>query len=281
MAVYAIGDVQGCYQELLELLALIDFDERRDRLWFTGDLVNRGPASLSTLRFVRALGERAVTVLGNHDLHLLAVATGARPVHRRDTFQDVLAAPDRQVLLNWLTNLPLLHHDPRLNFTLVHAGLYPCWTLALAQRLAREAEAVLRGEDQHTFLHAMYGNLPPVWSDDLKGHNRVRFVINCFTRMRYLNGQGHLDFEENGPPGTQAKGLLPWYKVTNRADGGLRLVFGHWSTATLGDPISEPVYPLDTGCVWGGSLTAMRLGKEVAYFRVPCPGTVTPQNLPR
>lgn len=271
MAVYAIGDIQGCFDELQALLDKIGFDPAHDRLWFTGDLVNRGPKSLETLRFVKSLGDRAVTVLGNHDLHLLAVAYGLKD----DTAEDldrILAAPDRDELIDWLRHRPLLHHDSELGYTLVHAGLPPSWDLAKAQALAGEVESVLRGPDCRAFLENMYGNEPEQWSDDLTGWDRLRFIVNCFTRMRFCDNDGRLELQEKGPPGSQPAPYRPWFAVPNRASADLKIVFGHWST--LG-PCAEPnVFPLDTGCLWGGSLTALRLDGE--RITLPCPGARRP-----
>ncbi|HWP94996.1 MAG TPA: symmetrical bis(5'-nucleosyl)-tetraphosphatase [Gammaproteobacteria bacterium] len=268
MAVYAIGDIQGCHDELRALLARLDFDPQRDRLWFTGDLVNRGPHSLAVLRFVKALGERAVTVLGNHDLHLLAVAAGARPLKARDTFGDVLAAPDREPLLEWLRHRPLLHHDESLGWTLVHAGLPPQWDLAQARACAAELEAVLRGPHWREFLHEMYGNEPDRWSDTLTGKARLRFIVNAFTRLRYCSADGRLDLATKLAPGSQPEGFMPWFEVPGRASAVLRIVFGHWST--LGPVTAPNLLPLDTGCVWGGALTARRLDGDGATVAVAC-----------
>jgi bis(5'-nucleosyl)-tetraphosphatase (symmetrical) len=258
MAVYAIGDLQGCLDPLRRLLERLRFDAARDRLWFTGDLVNRGPASLATLRFVHALGNSAVTVLGNHDLHLLATAwAGSRPRKKRDTIDDILAAPDRDELLEWLRNRPLLHHDPRVGFTMVHAGLAPQWDLADARAAAAELEAVLGGPRVVDFLRAMYGSLPDRWSGELEGVDRLRFIVNAFTRMRYLRTDGSLDLDHSEAPSRAPSDLIPWFLFPGRRSAGLRLVFGHWST--LGALEHDGAFGLDTGCVWGGRLTALRL----------------------
>ena len=270
MAVYAIGDVQGCYDELKALLELIRFDPAKDTLWFTGDLVNRGPASLQALRAVRDLGDSAVTVLGNHDLHLLAVAEGSAPFHKSDTLDEILNAPDREELLAWLRQQPLMHHDAALNYTLVHAGLPPQWGLAEAQACASEVEAVLRGDDYRVFFQHMYGNQPDVWRDDLTGWDRLRFITNSFTRLRYCNADGRFNFRAKGEPGTQPKGDMPWFEVPGRKNQALRVVFGHWST--LGLHRGDNVISLDTGCLWGEQLTAARLGGDGAIFCVECPG---------
>ena len=274
MAVYAIGDVQGCYDELKALLALIRFDPVKDTLWFTGDLVNRGPASLQTLRAVRELGQSAVTVLGNHDLHLLAVAEGCAPFHKSDTLEGILNAPDRDELLAWLRQQPLMHHDAALNYTLVHAGLPPQWDLAEAQACAREVETVLRGDDYREFFQHMYGNTPDQWRDDLTGWDRLRFITNSFTRLRFCDAQGRFDFQAKGEPGTQPEGYLPWFEVPGRRSEDLRVVFGHWST--LGLRREHNLLSLDTGCLWGEQLTAIHLGVDTAVYCVECAGYQRP-----
>ncbi len=270
MATYAIGDVQGCLSELQALLARVRFDTRRDRLWFVGDLVNRGPASLEVLRFVHGLGDAAVTVLGNHDLHLLAVATDMAKAKRRDTLDDILQAPDRDRLLQWLRRRPLMHRDRRLGFTMVHAGLPPQWTLTAAAGYAREVETVLASRRMASLLGAMYGNEPPGWDGGLRGHGRLRFIINSFTRLRYCDETGNAAWEEKGPPGTQPAPYKPWYAVRARRSARARILFGHWSTVHLGarqDFRGANVFALDRGCVWGGELLALRL-EDRKWFRV-------------
>ena len=269
MAVYAIGDLQGCYVPLQALLKKLAFDPAHDRLWFCGDLVNRGPDSLGTLRFVRELGERAITVLGNHDLHLLAASQGVR--EERDAgMRAILAAPDRAELLHWLRHRPLLHHDEELGFTLTHAGIYPWWTLAEARARAQELEAVLQGEDHATFFANMYGNEPDHWRDSLRGYERLRFICNSFTRMRYCHSDGRLDLEENGPPGLQGEDLIPWFELRRpHSDSRDNVLFGHW--ATLGAQQLGPHYSLDSACVWGGRLSALRIDvNEPEYISVSC-----------
>jgi bis(5'-nucleosyl)-tetraphosphatase (symmetrical) len=274
MPTYAIGDVQGCYDELRQLLDTLRFDPGIDTVWFTGDLVNRGPDSLATLRFVKQLGAHAVTVLGNHDLHLLAVAHGHLRYHRKDSFHDVLIAPDRDELLDWLRHQPLLHHDAGLGYTMIHAGLPPQWDFVTAQRCAAELEETLRGKDYVTYLGKMYGNEPDRWSETLTGWKRLRFITNCFTRLRFCDGMGRLALEEKGAPGSQPAGYRPWFTVPGRASADLKLVFGHWST--LG-PCAEPnVFPLDTGCLWGGKLTALRLDGPPQWVSIDCPGARRP-----
>jgi bis(5'-nucleosyl)-tetraphosphatase (symmetrical) len=268
MAVYAIGDVQGCYHPLQRLLDRLRFDPGQDILWFAGDLVNRGPQSLPVLRLVYSLGEQAVTVLGNHDLTLLAVAEGYRHPKRSDTFQAILTAPDREVLLHWLRQRPLLHHDPVLGFTLVHAGLAPQWDLLQAQACAAELAAVLSSADYRTLLAQMFGSEPRVWCEDLQGMERLRFCVNCFTRMRYCHADGALNFSEKGAPGSQPADLWPWFRVPGRRNADLNIVFGHW--ASLGYYREPGIYALDSGCVWGGRLTAIRLDAPQQVYWVEC-----------
>ena len=278
MAVYAIGDIQGCYDELLELLATLRFDRQRDRLWFVGDLVNRGPKSLETLRFVRGLGPAAVTVLGNHDLHLLAAAHGIRPDNiDEDTLEPILAAPDREVLIDWLRRLPLLHYDGVLGYLMVHAGLPPQWDLKLAQRCAGEVETVLRGSKLESFLSCMYGNKPRQWSGELDGWDRLRFIVNCFTRMRFCDLHGRLELKSSGPPGSQPEDYYPWYEIPGRASEGLKIIFGHWSTLRAQD--TPGVYPIDSGCLWGGQLTALRIDTRPERIDLPCRGWQKPKTV--
>lgn len=265
MAIYAIGDVQGCYAELRLLLDRLKFDPARDRLWFAGDLVNRGPQSLETLRFVRALGPAATAVLGNHDLHLLAVAAGVSRTKHRDTFGDVLHAPDREELLDWLRRRPLLYGEG--GFYLIHAGLPPQWRIEDAAGYAREVEACLAGDDTGEFFRRMYGDTPNRWSEGLEDWDRLRFTINCLTRMRYCTAEGRLDFKEKGAPGSQSKSLLPWFQVPGRRSRDATIMFGHWST--LGFYAGEGVFGLDTGCLWGGALTALRLDGDRVRTSVP------------
>jgi len=269
MAVYAIGDVQGCYPALMKLLTQIGFDPDRDRLWFTGDLVNRGPQSLEVLRFVKGLGERAECVLGNHDLHLLAVATGAAKLKKRDTLDDILQATDRNELLHWLRRRPLLHHDDGLGYTLIHAGLLPSWNLADARRLAHEAETVLRGDKADEFFHHMYGDLPDHWNENLRGVDRLRVIINAFTRLRYCDLEGNMDLRPKGPPGSQPPDLMPWFQVPGRRSQEFKIIFGHWSA--LGLWYGDGVIGLDSGCLWGRSLSAVRLDTSpLEFFRINC-----------
>jgi bis(5'-nucleosyl)-tetraphosphatase (symmetrical) len=270
MTVYAIGDVQGCFEPLQRLLERIRFDPGPDRLWFTGDLVNRGPNSAQVLRFVKSLGASAITVLGNHDLHLLAIAAGINKRKSQDTLDDILTATDRDELLDWLRDRPLLHHDANRGYALVHAGLLPSWDLTLALNLAREVETVLTTDDRDFFQH-MYGNEPNRWSEDLRGVERRRVIVNAFTRLRYCDVDGRMDLQQKGPLGTQPPELFPWFQIPGRRSYGQRIIFGHWSA--LGVYRGDNVFSLDSGCVWGRSLTALRLGTESSeLIDVPCRG---------
>jgi bis(5'-nucleosyl)-tetraphosphatase (symmetrical) len=267
MPIYAVGDLQGCFDELQQLLGLLHFDPRQDRLVFCGDLVNRGPKSLEVLRFVRSLGPAAVTVLGNHDLHLLAVAHGGRP-GKRDTLTEILAASDCDELLDWLIEQPLAWQDPDTGTLVIHAGLPPQWNAGQTLALAREAAAVISGTEGRRFFSRMYGDHPDQWDEKLRGTDRTRFVVNCLTRLRYCTAEGRLDLRPKGAPGSQPATLMPWFTVPGRASRGTPLVFGHWSTLGRVAWPEEQVFGLDTGCVWGGRLTACRLG-DGQLFEVP------------
>jgi len=269
MALYAIGDVQGCNAELGALLAAIRFSADRDRLWFVGDLVNRGPDSLGVLRRIRSLGDAATVTLGNHDLHLLAVAFGSAPLRDDDTLGEVLAAPERDALLEWLAGLPLFHEDPALNVCILHAGLAPQWDVPLARQSAREFENALRRDPKRLF-DRLYGDQPDLWDDRLEGEARLRFIANCFTRLRYVDAQGRLMLRAKGAPGKpQTQSLIPWFEAPAARWRGPRLIFGHWSTLGFFD--RDNVTGLDTGCVWGGTLSALRLDVEHAKpVQVPC-----------
>lgn len=270
MPTYAIGDIQGCLDELKDLLNEINFDEGNDQLWFAGDLINRGPKSLETLRFVKSL-KNTKTVLGNHDLHLLAVAEGVRKPHRNDTFDEILNAEDKTDSFNWIRQQGLLIHNKALNFTLVHAGLPPQWSLQQARELAKETESLIKTEKFNDFLNVMYGDEPKIWQDELSGFDRHRYIINCLTRLRYCTHKGKLNFSEKGAPGSQKKSLIPWYAFEKRKNKDNKILFGHWSTVHLGnekDFRQYNVYPLDAGCLWGGALTALRLEDET-WFSVP------------
>jgi bis(5'-nucleosyl)-tetraphosphatase (symmetrical) len=274
MAVYAIGDIQGCYDELLALLVDIQFDRDQDTLWFCGDLVNRGRQSLDTLRFVRSLGDRAITVLGNHDLHLLAVHAGVKK-DKKDSLSEVLEADDVDELIDWLRRQPLLHHNASLGYTLIHAGLPPQWNLKQAILCARELQTVLRGDNYRDFLKVMYGDRPRRWRSELTGWDRLRFICNAFTRLRYCHADGRLALDEKAEPGRQAADHIPWFEMAERASTEMNIIFGHWST--LGSYHVPGIYALDSGCVWGGQLTALRLDiAEPRFHSIHCPGAQNP-----
>ena len=256
MAIYAIGDIQGCYDELCRLLDKIAFDPGQDKLWFCGDLVNRGPQSLQTLKFVKSLGDAAVTVLGNHDLHLLALHHEVRKIRDTDDLKPILKSPDRDELMDWLQHRPLLHHDSSQKALLVHAGIHPDWTMAKTKSLAREIEIRLRGDKPRKLFKKMYGNGPSEWSDELSGGKRSRCIINVFTRMRYFKRDGKFDFQANGPP-RQNKRLIPWFDRRLSIKPATRIMFGHWSTLQVG--CYGRCFALDGGCVWGGHLVALRI----------------------
>jgi bis(5'-nucleosyl)-tetraphosphatase (symmetrical) len=274
MAVYAIGDVQGCHAELSRLLDRLKLDPAEDEVWFVGDLVNRGPKSLKVLRLVRSLGDMAVVTLGNHDLHLLALALADDvPVSSGD-LGPVLDAPDRDELIDWLRHRPLAHYRPDMNTLMVHAGVCPQWDPLQTVRCAREVENVLRGSDAAKFLAAMYGSRPDRWDTGLRGLERLRFTTNCLTRIRYCHRDGRLDFDAKGPPSQAKSSLVPWFDMPDRNTDSVRIVFGHWSSLGL---LQQPgLLGLDTGCVWGGALTAVRLtgparivAEESAGYRKP------------
>ncbi len=260
---WIIGDVQGCLGSLNALLSQLPSDSR---LLFVGDLVNRGAQSLASLRFVRALGNRAIALLGNHDLHLLAVAAGIRPQHDDDTLSDILAAPDREELLDWLRARPLAVHEAGALF--VHAGVLPQWSVDKTLALAAEAEARLRAPDHRSFLAAMYGNRPARWEDDLAGADRIRCVINALTRLRFVAADGTMDFAIKQGLHAAAPGFVPWFDHPARATRATPVVFGHWST--LGLMLRDDAVCLDSGCVWGGALTALAWPSR-RLLQVPCP----------
>ena len=258
MAIYAIGDVQGCYSELCRLLEKIDFDPAEDTLWFCGDLVNRGPESLQTLKFVKSLGGSALTVLVNHDLHLLALHHGVKKVRDSSSLRKILKSPDRDELMDWLQTQPLLHYDKRHRAVVVHAGIHPAWGLSKARKLAGEVEAALQGKKAARFFRKMYGNTPVKWSDDLKGAKRLRFITNVFTRMRYFDRAQRLDFTVNRSPRHYLRsGLTPWFQIKATLREDVRVLFGHWSTLPVG--CYGRCFALDGGCVWGGHMVALRV----------------------
>ena len=273
MSTYAIGDVQGCYDELRTLLDRIGFDDRRDRLWFVGDLVNRGPQSLETLRFIRGLGSSAVAVLGNHDLHLVMVAAGQGRQSDEDTLTPILQAPDRDGLLDWLRACPLMHVEG--GHAMVHAGLLPHWSVARALQLADEVHAALMAADYTDFLAHMWGSQPEAWRDELQGWDRLRVIVNAMTRLRFCTPDGRMALASKGPPERAPAGTLPWFAVPGRASADHTVLFGHWSA--LGLRIESNLAGLDTGCLWGGSLTAFRL-EDRQLFQVACQRKVAPQG---
>jgi bis(5'-nucleosyl)-tetraphosphatase (symmetrical) len=270
MATYAVGDIQGCCDEFEALLKQLRFDPARDRLWLTGDLVNRGPRSLDVLRLVKSFGSAAITVLGNHDLHLLAAAlTPGEQIKPQDTLGPIFEAPDRDELLTWLRSLPMLHHDATLGYTMIHAGLPPQWDLATAQACAAELEQALRDDARclELFTH-MYGDKPNRWSDDLRGVDRLRFITNCLTRLRFCRADGKLELKFKGKVASAPAGVFPWFRVPRRGSRDLRIVCGHWSA--LGYHDGEGVLSIDTGCVWGEKLCAVRLDRKEPPVFVPC-----------
>ena len=271
MATYAIGDVQGCCDALHALLGEIGFSPSRDMLWFVGDLVNRGTQSAAVLRFVRSLGERAIVVHGNHDLHTLAVAAGKAKRRADDTLEDLLGAPDRDELLDWLRMRPLLHVDRE--YVMVHAGLLPSWSLAQAADLAAEVEAALRAPAHLELYPSLYGSKPAAWSDALRGAERLRVIVNAMTRMRFCTPDGAMDFSVKGELEKALPGYLPWFEVPDRRTRGVPIVCGHWSA--LGLRITPDLLALDTGCVWGGRLTAIRL-EDRRVFQTACARAADP-----
>ena len=275
MARFAIGDLQGCAAELRALLAVIRFSADRDQLWFVGDLVNRGPQSLQCLRLIRALGDNAVVVLGNHDLHLLARAFGSQLRDKAgDTLQEILRAPDRMPILQWLLERPLAYQDPLHGELLIHAGLVPQWTVPQALALAQEVRTALVAAPEEFFAH-MYGDKPDQWTAELAGTDRLRFVVNVLTRLRVCTPAGRVALKAKGPPKPGHAALLPWFEIPDRASRGTRIIFGHWST--LGYVDAHGVIGLDTGCVWGGALTAVNLDGPIKPISVACPGYQLPE----
>ena len=265
MSTYAIGDIQGCFRSLQWLLDAFEFDPDRDRLWLVGDLVNRGPDSLATLRFVRDLGERAVCVLGNHDLHLLSVAAGCSKLRDDDTLDEVLHARDRDELIDWLRHRPMMHRQDQ--YAMVHAGLLPDWSVDTALALAHEVETALRAPDYEKLLSNMYGNQPDRWDAKLTGFARLRVIVNAMTRMRVCSADGRMDLRFKGEPGDAPRGMLGWFDVPGRASRGTPVIFGHWSA--LGLVLRPDIIGLDTGCLWGRQLSALRLDDH-RLFQVAC-----------
>ncbi|HEY0891725.1 MAG TPA: symmetrical bis(5'-nucleosyl)-tetraphosphatase [Cellvibrio sp.] len=268
MATYAIGDIQGCLEPLQCLLQEIKFNPSKDKLWLAGDLINRGPDTLETLRFLYRLRDSITIVLGNHDLHFIAVYYGLRKRGKNDTLDELLRAPDCADLVYWLRQQKLVHHDPRLNFTMVHAGIPPQWDLSEALAHAREVENVLQTDKIETFLSGMYGNLPSRWDNNLAGVDRLRLITNYFTRMRFCSTEGELELQTKESVDAAPIGFAPWFSFAERKTWDQRILFGHWA-ALEGRTDVENVYALDTGCVWGGSLTALRLEDE-RWFACDC-----------
>lgn len=277
MAVYLIGDVQGCDAPLQRLLDTFDFSPSRDTLYFLGDLVNRGPDSLAVLRRLMSLGSSAQCLLGNHDLHLLAVAQGVRKAHRNDTLDDILAAPDREALLRWVRQRPLAMQVQ--GWLLVHAGVLPQWTAEQTLALAAEVSGMLNGPDGNAWLTSMYGNLPNRWNDELEGADRWRVVVNALTRLRFCNADGVMEFATKDSASAAPEGYMPWFDVPGRRTAGTPVAFGHWSTLGL---LQRPdLLALDTGCIWGGCLTAARLPlpntpSSLALIQQTCPQAQQP-----
>jgi len=265
MSTYAIGDIQGCFSAVQQLLREIEFDPAQDRVWLVGDLVNRGPDSLGVLRWAKGLGEAAVVVLGNHDLHLLAVAYGFVKQGKKDTIAQILEAPDRAELLDWLRHQRLFYRED--GYALVHAGLLPQWSIKKAAKLAAEVEGELHGKRYLKFFEHMYGNEPHAWGNDLRGMDRLRMITNAMTRLRFCTPAGEMEFSHKGPPQVAPPGHLPWYDVADRASRDTTVIFGHWSA--LGLTVRPDVLALDTGCLWGGCLTAVRL-EDRKVFQLSC-----------
>lgn len=265
MATYAVGDIQGCFASLQALLEKCSFSPEFDHLWLVGDLVNRGPRSLDTLRFVKSLGDRAVTVLGNHDLSLLMAAEGFGKRHRSDTIDDILAAPDRDELLHWLRHQRLMHVQG--DYAMVHAGLLPAWSVAEARALAGEVEQALQAANYREFLANMWGSEPGAWDSSLTGWPRLRVIVNAMTRMRFCSPAGEMDFKAKGELSQAPAGYLPWFEVQGRRSAAAVLVTGHWSA--LGLRLEPNLLALDSGCLWGGKLSALRL-EDRALFQVDC-----------
>lgn len=280
MSIYAIGDVQGCFDELMALVEKISFNPKSDKLWFVGDLVNRGPKSLETLRWVKSLGEHATTVLGNHDLHLLAAHAKVKPVSKSSSLAPVLRASDADGLLDWLRYRPLVHYDAEIKIAMIHAGLVPQWNIENALARAKEVEDILRSENYIDFLKNMYGNSPDSWNDSLSGWGRLRVITNSFTRLRYCDQFGVMSLTDKGPIGTQNQGMLPWYEINSRKSKNTKIVFGHWSA--LGYLEKNNVIATDTGCLWGGSLTAVSIDETpIRKFQVKCKAKrVIPTGIP-
>ncbi len=273
MATYAIGDIQGCLYSLRSLLQKADFNPQSDCLWVAGDMVNRGPDSLETLRFIQQIPNTEI-VLGNHDLHLLAAAHGHKTLSQKDTMHDVLEAPDAESILTWLQHQKLAHHCPKLNATMVHAGIPPIWNISQTLKYASEVESALQGRQAQTFFAALYGNTPECWKESLEGTERLRIITNYLTRMRFCTADGTLNLTTKTGRDTAPPGYTPWFDHPHRCDGET-ILFGHWASLQ-GETGKENIIALDTGCVWGGSLTMLRL-EDKCKFSVPCDDCCEPR----
>jgi bis(5'-nucleosyl)-tetraphosphatase (symmetrical) len=274
MTTYAIGDVQGCYDSLRQLVDKLNFDPSSDQLWFAGDMINRGPQSLETLRFIISLGDNARCVLGNHEGHFLAVAYGHKDPYHADTFDNILSANDSDELTQWVRSRPFFYEDSQSEYCMLHAGLPPQWSLEQTRQYAKELESHVQSEHIDEFLASMYGNKPDLWDNELTGNDRLRFIINCFTRLRFCDKHGRLNLKEKGGLGTQAEGLIPWFDAPNRKTANQKIVFGHWST--LGLQQQNNATCLDTGCLWGDSLSAMKLDGSEEVISIECERSIKP-----
>ena len=265
MTTYAVGDIQGCLQPLQQLLEEVDFNPDSDSLWVVGDMVNRGPDSLGTLRFLRQLGPSVIAILGNHDLHFLALAYHTTKAHRSDTLEELLAAPDLPELIDWIRHCKLMHTDTTLGYTMVHAGIAPQWSLEQALALAHELESTLQSDSKiEPYLTAMYGNEPNCWHNDLTGNDRLRAITNYFTRLRFCKADGTMELTSKTGIDQTPSGYAPWFSFSNRITRQDKIIFGHWA-ALEGKTLTPNVFALDTGCIWGGKLTLMRLNDETKF----------------
>ncbi|MBL4572194.1 MAG: symmetrical bis(5'-nucleosyl)-tetraphosphatase [Gammaproteobacteria bacterium] len=268
MTTYAIGDIQGCYDPLRRLLDAVKFDPSNDQVWFVGDLINRGPKSLETLNFIISLGDSARSILGNHECHFLAIAYGHMQPHKIDTCSDIINSPNAQELIDWVRSRPFFYADKTLGYSMVHAGLPPQWSIEDAKRYASEIEDVFRGDRLGSFLAKMYGDQPNQWDENLSGMDRLRFITNCFTRLRFCDLEGRLNFNEKGAIGSQDEGLVPWFEVPGRKTADEKILFGHWSTIGLNH--SSKTICLDSGCLWGGLLSALTLDGSEKITSIEC-----------
>ncbi|MGB0782938.1 MAG: symmetrical bis(5'-nucleosyl)-tetraphosphatase [Marinomonas sp.] len=268
MSTYVIGDLQGCLTPLVQLLEQIQYRPEQDKLWFAGDLINRGHESLETLRFIKSLGDNATVILGNHDLHLLAVSHGFGTLKRGDTLTEILSARDRDELMDWLRQQPLCHYDKTLNTVMTHAGIPPCWSLEDTLTFAKEVETKLKSDTVDEFFATMYGNTPNQWDNTLMGLDRLRAITNYLTRMRFCDKNSKLDLKSKEGINTASKGYAPWFNYPTKLPEDCHIVFGHWA-ALEGKTQQDRIHALDTGCVWGGSLTALRL-EDRQRFSTPC-----------